>query len=188
MEETSILSPERASSCTSTTSSITFEKDMDRLLIMTPSAWKGLKDRNSDEKPVVETKKLHSPPGLDIFNDTPEEPSFSLDPQARSGLPRSRSQPRVGITKGTGHLFLTSIPDTYTLCHEQQRMVESVPKLLLLQNFHQSKLPPFAHPCHRTYEHIHPTRAYPHRRRRRRIFLISTSWPPLWLTRRRMPE
>ena len=94
-----LSSPERASSYTSTNSSVAFEKDMDRLLTMTPSAWKGAKDRNTGEKPVIGTKDV-SPPELDVFRDSLEEPPVFLGPRARSGLSRSKSQPRVGISKG----------------------------------------------------------------------------------------
>lgn len=170
-------SSERASSYTSTTSSVAFEKDMDRL-ITTPSAWKGVKDRTPGEKSVVETTNLPPPPELDIFGDSPEGLPVSREPRARSGLSRSKSQPRVGISKGVCELScLTSTPGTYTLCHEQHLMVESAARFHLLENFHRSKLPLTDLACHRTYVCIHPTRAYPHRRRRRRIFLISTSWP-----------
>jgi len=64
-------------------------------------AWKG------GEKPVLETKNLPSPPELDVFRDSLEGPPVCLGPRARSGLPRSKSQPRVGISK-RACTFLTS--------------------------------------------------------------------------------
>jgi len=81
------LSLERASSYNS---SIVFEKDVERLLNLTPSAWK------SDA--IEASAALRSPPGLDIFKD---EESLGRRPT----LSKSRSQSKPLFSKFPVNIF-----------------------------------------------------------------------------------
>lgn len=90
---------ERASSYASTTSSVVFEKDEENLL-MTPSSWKGVKDKKL-EKPATGINPQLSPV-LDVLKDSRDNTLTPTRTKARgSGLTRSKSQPRVaGVLKG----------------------------------------------------------------------------------------